>query len=85
MYLRGRSGHGPVGKAPALGAGDRRFESCCPDIETTSSRGSFFVGLNVDSELNPHDEDVVGLFLIALPSSEFGFELGFLERQAIVA
>lgn len=31
------------GKAPALGAGDRRFESCCPDIETTSSRGSFFV------------------------------------------
>ena len=26
-----------------MGAGDRRFESCCPDIETTSSRGSFFV------------------------------------------
>jgi hypothetical protein len=43
MYLRARSGHGPVGKAPALGAGDRRFESCCPDIETTSLWGSFFV------------------------------------------
>ena len=60
-------------------------ESCCPDIETISSRGSFFVGPGAGSELNPHDEDVVGLFLIALPSLEFSFKFGFLERQAIVA
>ena len=65
--------------------GDRSFESCCPDSETTSSRGSFFVGLNAGSELDSHDEHVVGLFLGAFPSLEFGFEFGFLEGQAIVA
>ena len=45
----------------------------------------FFFGATACSELNPHDEDVVGLFLGPLPSLEFGFESGFLERQAIVA